>query len=101
MNMKRKTLTFFVLSFMVLLALFITSDTHAYWIGGFAGSSEQASAQVSTGVWNQAFEWDPNATYSIGDRVINNGVTYEARRDNPTREPGVGGGWRSEWTQID
>ena len=100
MNMKRKTLTFFVLSFMVLLALFITSDTHAYWIGGFAGSSEQASAQVSTGVWNQAFEWDPNATYSTGDRVINNGITYEAKRDNPTREPGVDGGWNRDWNQI-
>ena len=101
MSVKRRLLSFFLISFMVLSSLFVIGESYAFWVGGVADANDVVVGNVATGVWNQAFEWDPNATYSTGDRVINNGVTYEARRDNPTREPGVGGGWRSEWTQID
>ena len=101
MSIKRRMLSFFLLTFMVISSLLVIGESYAYWMGGAAGASDNATINITTGEWNQAFEWDPNATYSTGDRVINNGITYEARRDNPTREPGVGGGWRSEWTQID
>ena len=97
MSLKRKALAFFVISFMVFSALFVTSDSYAYWMGGLAGANEQADGTVSAGQWNQPFQWDPNRTYSIGDLVINNGTIYEAKVNNPNREPGVTGGWRSQW----
>ena len=100
MGIKRRLLSFFVLSFMVFSSLLGISHSYAYWIGGVAGASETANITVSTGEWNQAFEWDPDATYSTGDRVTNNGIIYEAKRNNPDREPGVDNGWRRDWTEI-
>ena len=100
MRIKHYILTLAIVSLMVLSSLFVVSDSYAYWRGDVIGSSDTATATVTTGEWNQAFEWDPDATYQAGDLVTNNGVTYEAKRDNPTREPGVGGGWRSDWTAL-
>ncbi len=39
-------------------------------------------------------------TYVIGDQVTHNGTTYQAKKDNPTKEPGVSGGWASQWTVL-
>lgn len=99
MHKKRKLLERAILLFMVLSVSLTTSHTLAYWTE-VSGSQTTTSATVTAGQWQQAFPWDANETYLIGDRVTNNGITYEAKRDNPTREPGVDGGWNRDWTQI-
>lgn len=99
MNKKRKLLNITIVLFMVLSLSLSIGNTLAYWQGDVVGDSDTATAMVDTGEWNQAFPWDPNKTYTVGDRVTNNGVTYEAKKDAPTREPGVTGGWKSEWIQ--
>ena len=72
------------------LSLF-TTDSFAYWEAEvIVTSNTSQSATVTTGTWAQAFPWDSNISYSRGDLVTNNGVTYRAKRNNPTSEPGVG-----------
>ena len=100
MDKKHKILTIAIAIFMVLSLSLTTSKTLAYWAEAKSASTT-TTATVTTGEWSQAFQWDPNATYLEGDLVTNNGITYEAKRDNPTREPGVDSGWNRDWTQID
>jgi hypothetical protein len=52
------------------------------------------------GDWLAIPQWEAGVTYLIGDRVVNNGSIYEAKKDNPNKEPGVDGGWNSEWIVI-
>ena len=101
MKIKKNLLTISLAMFMVFSLSFTTSESFAYWTNSVIGdTSDVASASVTTGTWVQAFPWDTNETYSIGDEVTNNGTTYRAKKNNPTREPGVSGGWKSEWTAL-
>lgn len=100
MNKKRKLLNITIVLFMVLSLSLSIGHTLAYWQGDVVGDFDTATATVDTGEWNQAFPYDPNTTYLTGDRVTNNGFIYEAKRDNPTREPGVDGGWNRGWNEI-
>ena len=87
------------LSFHVFSLSLVTPDSLAYWVS-VTGDTDQVNATVTAGTWDQAFPWDVNETYLIGDVVTNNGVTYKAKKDNPTKEPGVDGGWNSQWTVV-
>lgn len=100
MRMKRILLILSIATLMVLSSLSLVTDTYAFWRGDVTGSSDTATASVSTGEWDQVFPWDPNTTYLAGDVVENNGVLYEAKRDNPTREPGVDNGWNRGWFEL-
>lgn len=97
MDKKRKILTLAIAIFMVLSFSLTTSKTFAYW-AMVASTTTHSTPMLTTGSWPQVFEWDPNATYLEGDLVTNNGVIYEAKRDNPTREPGVDKGWNRDWS---
>lgn len=99
MQKKRKFLELAIVLFMVFSVSLTTSSTLAYWTE-VNGSSETAVATVTAGQWQQTFTWDANETYLAGDLVTNNGITYQAKRDNPTRQPGVDPGWNRDWTQI-
>ncbi len=101
MKRKKQLLILTMTVFMVLSFSLMISDTLAYWRGPVLGSETQAVGTIQTGIWNQAFEWDPSADYLEGDIVINNGVRYRATRDNPDREPGVDSGWRGRWDVVD
>ncbi|MFP4078751.1 MAG: carbohydrate-binding protein [Candidatus Izemoplasmataceae bacterium] len=100
MRFKHKLFVLSLLTLMVFSSLFAMSGSYAFWRGDVIGSSDTAIASVMTGEWDQVFEWDPNATYLDGDVVENNGVLYEAKRDNPDREPGVAKGWNRDWFQL-
>lgn len=98
MKIKRGILYLSLAIFMVFSLSFATADSFAYWTGITTGDmSDVASTTVTTGTWDQAFPYDANATYLKGDLVTNNGVTYKAKRDNPTSEPGVGK-WNKDWS---
>ena len=94
----KKILIYPIMCLMVLSTFYHTSQTYAYW--STINLSDTISETVEIGEWTVILQWDPNKTYVIGDRVINNGITYEAKKNNPTREPGVSSGWNSEWTQL-
>ena len=87
------------MTFMVLSASFITSDTLAYWVE-VQGNQDTATATVATGNWDQAFPYDANRSYEVGDLVTNNGVTYQAKKSGFLREPGVDNGWKSDWSNL-
>lgn len=99
MKIKKTLLSLSLAIFMVFSLSFATSESFAYWASGITGdTSDVASATTTTGTWSQAWPWDANATYVIGDLVTHNGTTYLVKKDNPTKEPGVDGGWTSQWT---
>jgi capsule polysaccharide export protein KpsE/RkpR len=99
MKIKQIFLTLSITNFMVFSLSLVTADSFAYWQGSVIVNLDTTqSATVTVGTWAQAFPWDPNATYVIGDIVTNNGVTYTVKKENPTKEPGVDKGWHSEWT---
>ncbi len=100
MKLKRVVLNIAIGIFMVFSLSFATSQTYAYWSSGFAADSEATSDTVTVGTWTQAFPWDANETYAVGDQVTNNGTTYQAKKANPTKEPGVDGGWNSQWLVV-
>ncbi|KFZ27187.1 MAG: Carbohydrate binding domain protein [Candidatus Izimaplasma bacterium HR2] len=100
MNIKKIFLSISLATFMVFSLSFTTDESFAYWTAGFLGDSETTAPTVATGTWTQAFPWDANATYVIGNLVTNNGTTYQAKKDNPTKEPGVDKGWASQWTAL-
>lgn len=96
--MKKKCLLVLtILLLMVSSLLGFMSQSYAYWQAGIGNADTMATGTITTGAWNQPFEWDPNVTYEAGDLVINNGVIYEAKRNNPTREPGGEPGWQRDW----
>ncbi len=101
MNIKKTFLTIAIGIFMVFSLSLTASNSFAYWASSIVGdTSATATANASIGTWDQAFPWDPDETYLIGDLVTNNGSTYKAKKDNPYKEPGVDGGWQSQWTLI-
>jgi hypothetical protein len=100
MRVKTTLLRLAILSLVVVTAIFATSNTYAYWTSGITGDTASDASTVTIGTWNFIPQWDPNATYYLGDRVVNNGDIYEAKRDFPDREPGVSGGWNRDWFYI-
>ena len=100
MKIKKRILMFSIAILMVFSPMLVMNDSYAYWQGDVQGSSNSAAATITAGAWQQGFQWDPNATYAVGDLVTNNNVTYRAKKANPTREPGVSNGWTSEWTAL-
>lgn len=100
MKLKKTFLALTIVIFMVFSLSFATSDSLAYWATSVNGNNNTDIATVTIGTWAQAFPWDTNETYVIGDLVTNNGTTYRAKKDNPTKEPGVSSGWASQWTVV-
>ena len=100
MKKKHTILKLAIMTFMVLSASFVTSDTLAYWAGGLETVSDSKTSTVTTGEWDQAFPYDANTSYEVGDLVTNNGNTYQAKKSGFLREPGVGGGWNRDWTDL-
>ena len=90
MKIKRTFLYLSLAIFMVFSLSLVTPESFAYWANVIDAPDTALTSTVTLGTWDQAFQWDANATYSKGDLVTNNGVTYKAKRDNPTSEPGVG-----------
>jgi hypothetical protein len=63
----------------IVLTLIVTNDSLAYWASSIVvPNSVDSSVTINIGEWNQAFPYDSNTTYEVGDLVIFNGVTYEA-----------------------
>lgn len=100
MKIKKTFLTIAIGVFMVFSLSFATSETFAYFVSSVSGDSDIVAASVTAGSWDQSFPWDVNDTYITGDVVSHNGVDYRAKKDNPTKEPGVDGGWTSQWTAL-
>ena len=100
MNIKKIFLKITIAIFMVFSLSLATTESFAYWTSGLIGASENSEQSVTVGTWTQAFPWDSGTSYLTGDQVTNNGTTYQAKKDNPTKEPGVDGGWSSQWTAL-
>jgi hypothetical protein len=100
MRIKQFVLTTAIGIFMVFSLSLVTPQTYAYWASGVTITNDNSTANITVGTWDQIFPWDTNATYVVGDLVTNNGTTYRAKKDNPTKEPGVDGGWSSQWTAV-
>ncbi len=100
MNIKKLALIL-SLSFLMVSSLSLVNDkTYAYWATNIdVPSIANSVGTINVGAWYPA--WDPNATYLLGDRVEHNGNVYEAKKDNPTKEPGVDSGWQSSWVLIE
>ena len=98
MKLKKTFLALAIIIFMVFSLSFVTSDSLAYWANGVTITQGSQTSTVTIGTW--ILPWDINTSYLAGDQVTNNGVTYQAKKDNPTKEPGVDSGWTSEWTAL-
>jgi len=99
MKKKHTILKLAIMTFMVLSASFVTSDTLAYWVE-VQGNQETATATVSTGDWDQAFPYQPGGFYEVGDLVTFNGITYQAKKSGNLRQPGVDNGWNRDWNDL-
>ena len=101
MNFKKIAFILSISMFMVSTLSIVSDQTYAYWATNVdVPSVETTVGTISVGDWGIYPLWDSTATYSIGDRVENNGYIYEAKKNNPTREPGVDRGWNSQWYLI-
>ena len=100
MSIKRIIPTITMMLFMVFALSQVTESTFAYWASSITGDNDTATANVTMGDWQTIPAWDSQSTYLTGDQVQHNGTVYEAKKDNPTKEPGVSGGWKSEWLEI-
>ena len=92
MNIKKKLLTIAIGTFMVFSLSLTTSESLAYWTAGFAADNAVTSPTVTSGTWDYIGPWGSGISYVTGDKVTHNGTTYQAKKDNPTKEPGVDGG---------
>ena len=100
MKIKKTFLTISIAIFMVFSLSLTTTESFAYWVSSITTTNQSAAPTVTTGTWTAVYPWDSGATYVIGDQVTHNGTTYQAKKDNPTKEPGVSGGWSSQWTVV-
>lgn len=102
MSTLRNLLKISILTLVVFSALSQVNDSYAYWASNITQASPDTVSNntVTVGTWTAILPWDPATTYVIGDRVISAGSIYEAKKDNPTKEPGVDGGWNSQWLLI-
>lgn len=90
-----------VITIMVFTIALSTEQSFAFWASGVTGPAiGNTVGTIQTGAWQTIPQWDSNTSYLVGDQVINNGSIYQAKKNNPTREPGVSGGWKSDWTLI-
>lgn len=94
MKKKQRILHLAIFTFMVFSLSFVMPKSYAIWSD--VQLVESTTSSVLLGEWEQIFPWDANQTYSEGDLVIVDGIIYEAKRDNPTREPGERG-YRRDW----
>lgn len=100
MKKKYNILKAAIMIFVVLSTSLVTSETLAFW-ANVQGAQDSATATVATGDWDQAFSYDANYSYQVGDLVINNGVIYEATKSGFLLEPTGGGGkWNSQWNAL-
>jgi hypothetical protein len=100
MNLKKIVLSIAMIVFMVFAISGVAEDTFAYWASNVTPPANISdTTTTSTGTWTQAFQYDPNTSYSVGDVVTNNGITYTAKKSGILREPGVASGWARDWTQ--
>ena len=100
MNIKKTFLAISIAIFMVFSLSLTTTESFAYWTGGFTGNNSSTAPTVTTGTWTQAFPWSSTTSYVIGDLVTHNGSTYSCTKDNASKEPGVSGGWASQWDLV-
>ncbi|ERJ11638.1 carbohydrate-binding protein [Haloplasma contractile] len=103
MDRKKRIIKSVVLLFMVFAMILSTSKTFAYWSNGMTVSgTNQVTATVRIGEWNQIFEWDANTTYYSGDLVTYNGNIYEAKRQHKNIRPESNeiNNWRKYWKQV-
>lgn len=101
MNIKRTVFKIAVMIFMVFAVSSVTEYSYAYWASGVTGNSATESAvDVTVGTFTFYEAWDANTTYNTGDIVKHNGVIYQAKKNGVTKEPGVDGGWNSQWNVI-
>lgn len=101
MNLKKTIKMTSMILFMVFAISSVTEYSFAYWASNVTPPTNTSTEGVaSIGAWQTVPQWTAGTTYVIGDRVVNNGIIYEAKKNNPTRQPGVDSGWNSEWLQI-
>ena len=100
MKIKRIVLFISLTIFMVFSLLFVVSDSKAYWASSVVDSATTSTGTITTGSWNQVFQWSPNETYLEGDIVFFQGNFYQAKRDNPQRTPGGQPGWQADWVRL-
>jgi chitodextrinase len=101
MNIKKVFLAATVMIFMVFAISSVTEYSYAYWASNLSAPPDaNAAGNVTIGSYIIILPWDSGTTYSLGDRVTNNGTTYEAKKNNPTKEPGVATGWKSDWVEV-
>ena len=101
MNNKKTFLAIAIAIFMVFSLSVTTSESFAYWASSVNGANNiTQTATVTIGTWSQAYPWSSTESYLTGDLVTHNGTTYQAKKDYPTKEPGVQNGWTSEWTVV-
>jgi len=101
MNIKKTFLALAITIFMVFSLSLTISESFAYWSSGLgADSAVNSDVTVTVGTWTFVAPWDSGTSYAIGDQVTHNGTTYQAKKNNPTKEPGVSSGWKSEWTVV-
>jgi len=86
----------------IVLTLIVTNDSLAYWASSIVvPNSVDSSVTINIGEWNQAFPYDNNTTYEVGDLVIFNGVTYEATSSFWSNIVPPGGFWSFlGWNQL-
>lgn len=90
-----------ILTLVVFSSSSLIEGSYAYWASGISSSANTINDTITTGTWSTTTEpYDPNTSYTIGDVVTNNGSTYEAKKSGLLKEPGVDGGWKSDWTLI-
>lgn len=98
MKTLKRLLILSVVSLFLLASSFATSESYAYWVSTVNPATGDSSTTVVLGSWIQA--WSATESYLTGDQVTHNGLTYQAKKDNPTKEPGVDNAWTSQWTQL-
>lgn len=101
MYLKRLAVKIAVITLMVFAVSSVTEYSYAYWASNVLPPTDiNTVGTVSVGTYNYIEAWTIDGVYIIGDQVSNNGVIYQAKKDAPTKEPGVDGGWSSQWTAI-
>ncbi len=101
MDIKRLALRITVIIIMVFAVSSVTEYSYAYWASNVTVPSNiNTEGDVSVGIFDYYEPWASDGVYVTGDQVTHNGVIYQAKKDNPTKEPGVDGGWSSQWTAI-
>lgn len=101
MNLKHLALKIAVITIMVFAVSSVTEYSYAYWASNVtAPSNINTVGDVGVGIFDYYELWTIDGVYLTGDQISHNGVIYQAKKDNPTKEPGVDSGWTSQWTVI-